>query len=117
MNKNKEFWQMLDRLVEKSEIIVDRPKGSYHPKYPEFYYHVDYGYLSGTTSSDGDGIDVWIGSDNESKLDTIICTVDIIKKDSEIKILLNCTEKEKELIYHTHNNSDFMKEIMIKREY
>ena len=38
-----DFWDVLDRLVEGSEIVVDRPKGSGHPRYPGFTYGLDYG--------------------------------------------------------------------------
>ncbi len=68
---NEEFWKALDELVNKSEIVIDRPKGSKHPKFPDFIYPVDYGYLKDTASMDGPGIDVWIGSDDK-KIDAII---------------------------------------------
>ena len=29
------FWTALDKLVEQSEIIIDRPKGSVHPVHPD----------------------------------------------------------------------------------
>ena len=29
------FWSMLDALVQNSAIIVDRPRGSAHPPFPE----------------------------------------------------------------------------------
>lgn len=51
---------------------------------------------------DGAGIDVWVGS-GEKQVDAIMCTVDVIKKDSEIKILIGCTEEEKAIICKTHN--------------
>lgn len=60
-----DFWFTLDKLVDTSEIIIDRPKGTAHPKYPDFIYKVDYGYLKNTSSMDGDGIDVWVGTDNK----------------------------------------------------
>ena len=87
MQHNIEFWNALDELVNNSEIIIDRPKGTAHPKYPDFIYRVDYGYLKDTTSMDGAGIDVWVGS-GEKKVDAIMCIVDLMKKDSEIKILI-----------------------------
>ena len=62
MQNNIEFWNAIDELVNNSEIIIDRPKGTSHPKYPDFIYRVDYGYLKDTTSMDGAGIDVWVGS-------------------------------------------------------
>ena len=56
---NNDFWRALDSLVDNSEIVIDRPKGTAHPKYPDFIYKVDYGYLKNTSSMDGAGIDVW----------------------------------------------------------
>lgn len=111
---NEEFWNALDKLVAQSEIVIDRPKGTPHPKYSDFIYKVDYGYLKNTTSMDGGGIDVWVGS-GEKKIDAIICIVDLMKRDSEIKILIGCTEEEKAIVYETHNETEFMKGILIKR--
>lgn len=31
---NNKFWNNLEELVDDTEIIIDRPKGSAHPKYP-----------------------------------------------------------------------------------
>ena len=45
-----------DELVEKSKIVIDRPKGSAHPRFPDIIYQVDYGYLENTSSMDGAGI-------------------------------------------------------------
>ena len=90
---DEDFWKALDNLIDNSEIVIDRPKGTLHPKYPDFIYQVDYGYLKGTSSMDGSGIDVWVGS-GEKRIVAIMCTVDLMKKDSEIKILIGCTEEE-----------------------
>lgn len=111
---NPEFWRALDELVGHSEIIVDRPKGTAHPKFPDLIYQVDYGYLKNTTSMDGAGIDVWVGT-GEKRIDAIMCIVDLMKKDSEIKILIGCTEEEKNIIYETHNQTPYMKGILILR--
>ena len=111
---NNEFWNALDELVSNSEIVIDRPKGTAHLRYPDFIYQVDYGYLKNTTSMDGTGIDVWVGS-GERRIDAIICTIDLMKKDSEIKILIGCTEEEKQLVYETHNETEYMKGILIRR--
>ena len=115
MNRYDEaFWNALDELVNNSEIIIDRPKGTVHPRYPDFIYQVDYGYLKDTSSMDGSGIDIWLGS-AEKRVDAIICTVDLMKKDSEIKILIGCTEEEKSIVYETHNETQFMKGVLIRR--
>ena len=114
MKYNIEFWNALDELVNNSEIVIDRPKGTSHPKFPDFIYLVDYGYLKDTSSMDGAGIDVWVGS-GKKKVDAIMCIVDLMKKDSEIKILIGCTEEEKEIVYKTHNETQFMKGVLIRR--
>ena len=57
MNRyDEEFWTALDELVNNSEIVIDRPKGTAHPKFPNFIYRVDYGYLRNTSSMDGAGM-------------------------------------------------------------
>ena len=115
MNRyDEEFWNVVDELVNNSEIVIDRPKGTAHPKYPNLIYEVDYGYLKNTASMDGAGIDVWVGT-AEKKVDAIICTVDLMKKDSEIKILIGCTEEEKTIVYEMHNETQFMKGVLIRR--
>jgi len=91
---NTQFWDLLSQLVSGSNIVIDRPKNSRHPDWEDIIYPLDYGYLAGTTSSDGAGIDIWQGNSGEKQITGIICTVDLLKKDSEIKILLGCTEKE-----------------------
>ena len=108
------FWEILDDLVNDSEIVIDRPKGTAHPRYPNFIYKVDYGYIKNTSSMDGAGIDVWVGS-GKKQIDAIMCIVDFMKRDSEIKVLIGCTEEEKQLIYQTHNETQYMKGIMIRR--
>ena len=62
MSTNPAFWQALDTLVAQSKIIIDRPKGSAHPRYADFVYPLDYGYLKNTAAMDGEGIDIWLGS-------------------------------------------------------
>ena len=93
-DNHEDFWNALDELVNTSEIVIDRPKGSAHPAFPDFIYRVDYGYLKNTASMDGAGIDVWVGSDGK-KIDAIMCIVDLMKRDSEIKILIGCIMKRR----------------------
>lgn len=112
---NSEFWKALDELVSQSKIIIDRPKGTAHPRFPDFIYQVDYGYLENTSSMDGAGIDVWVGTKEDKKVEAVMCIVDLMKRDSEIKILLGCTEEEQEIVYKTHNETEYMKGILIGR--
>lgn len=43
-----------------------------------------------------------------------MCIVDLMKKDSEIKLLIGCTEEEEEkaIVYETHIETQFMKGIL-----
>jgi len=93
-----DFWDYLDRLVAEHPARIDRPRGSLHPCYPELIYPLDYGYLEGTTTVDGDGLDIWVGSLEAHHLDAVALTVDLYKRDAEIKLLLGCTEAEKQII-------------------
>lgn len=114
-SNTKDFWSLCDQMVMKQSIIIDRPKGSCHPKYPDLIYPLDYGYLQNTTSMDHGGIDIWVGSSSEKIVVGCIITVDSIKNDSEIKILYACTENEILQALRVHNRSPFMKGILIKR--
>ena len=88
------YWETLDKLVNKNRIVIDRKKGTAHPKYAEAIYPVDYGYLENTKSMDGGGIDIFVGSLDNKAIQGIICTIDELKQDSEIKILYSCTDEE-----------------------
>ena len=101
---NSNYWAALDQLLADSEIVIDRPKNSAHPRYPEWIYPLDYGYLQNTSSMDGEGLDVWLGSDPTRRITAILCTVDLIKRDSEIKLLIGCTEEEKNIVLRFHKH-------------
>ncbi|HET6419823.1 MAG TPA: hypothetical protein VFG19_06695 [Geobacteraceae bacterium] len=65
---------------------------------------------------DGNEVDVWRGSNSEARLDAVLCTVDILKRDAEVKLLLGCTEREKTAILDFHNASEYMAAVLIERE-
>lgn len=112
---NLDFWNAVDTLVFNGKIVIDRPKGSSHPQIPNIKYPLDYGYIENTASMDGGGIDVWRGTLPDSKVNAIICTVDLMKKDSEIKLLIGCTEEEMKVVYEFHNKTEYMKGILVRR--
>lgn len=115
MMANHDFWHMLDRLVAECELVIDRPRGSAHPRYPEVRYPLDYGYLAGTRAGDGDGIDVWVGSLAERRVNGVICTVDAFQRDAEIKVLLACTPEEVKLALRVHNAGQ-QRGILVERD-
>ena len=98
------FWASLDRLVSESTITIDRPQGTTHPRYPTLVYPLDYGYLSGTKAKDGNEVDVWRGSLPSPAVTAVVCTVDLLKRDTEVKLLLGCTAQEAAIILATHSS-------------
>ena len=84
----------MDGLVRTSAVVIDRPRGRAHPGIPEAIYPLDYGYLDGTRSGDGDGIDVFVGTATGTDVVGILVTADPVKHDAEIKVLLNCSPAE-----------------------
>ena len=106
MDLNRRFWTYLEELVSTSEVVLDRPRGSQHPRYPAIVYPLDYGYLKNTRSGDGDGTDVWVGNGVEQEITGIVCSVDLAQRDTEIKILLGCTPGDIDIIADFHNRGD-----------
>ena len=53
---------MLGKCV---RVIVDRPLGTYHPKYKDIYYSINYGYVEGIIAADGEEQDAYILGVNE----------------------------------------------------
>ena len=49
-----------DILGKKVTIIIDRPLGSPHPKYPNQIYPINYGYVDGIIGGDGEEQDVYL---------------------------------------------------------
>jgi inorganic pyrophosphatase len=100
----------MTQLALTNPIIIDRPKGTPHPRYAEVFYPLDYGYLENTRSSGGDGIDIWLGVLNTNQtraefeiLTGILCTFDTLKRVAEIKLLIGCTSEEMEIILNFHS--------------
>jgi inorganic pyrophosphatase len=90
------FWQQADALIAASEIGIDRPWGSAHPRYSDVRYPLDYGFLGQTRAGDDSGIDVWVGSLPERRVTGAIMTIDALKRDAEVKLLIGCTRADAE---------------------
>ena len=64
------------------KVIVDRPLGSYHPKYKEMYYPVNYGFIEGIIAPDGEEQDAYILGVDEAikefngKVIAVVCRED-----------------------------------------
>jgi inorganic pyrophosphatase len=116
MNSNPQFWLDLEQLVSSSTLVIDRPKGSVHPRYADLIYPFDYGELEGTSGGDGQGIDVWVGS-LEKTVTGVLATVDTEKRDSETKILLGCSHLEMIKIRDWYNNTALVQCLLLERSF
>jgi inorganic pyrophosphatase len=88
------FWSAVSDLVASSDVIVDRPRGSRHPRIDEFMYPVNYGFLAGTVSGDGEGIDVWIGDHAGAGLVGAYITCDPYARNIEPKLAVDVSSKD-----------------------
>jgi inorganic pyrophosphatase len=89
-----DFWADLDALVQQHPVVIDRAALSRHPRSPQHVYPLDYGYLDGTRADDGEGVDVWVGTLPARGVVGIVCTVDGVKSEVEVKLLLGCSRAE-----------------------
>ncbi len=110
-----DFWTTLDSLVNDCEIVVDRPRGQPHPRFPELIYPFDYGYLKGTSGGDGDAIDVWLGPSANRSVTAVACTVDPYKRDAELKVFVGCTAVEQQTISDFLRNEAELPHLLIPR--
>jgi len=109
---NQDFWTALDNLVEENGFEMERPKDSRHPRYPDYIYPLDYGFIPNTSSSDGDDIDAWQGSLKGQTVTAVVATFDPVKKDMEIKILLGCTKDDMDKIVAAHSRGDMTAQLI-----
>jgi inorganic pyrophosphatase len=108
------FFEAIEHLIREYGITIDRPKGTSHPRFPDLIYPIDYGFINNTKSQDGEGIDVFLGNDNNIGVIGIICSVDTIKRDSEVKVLYRCTEENIQTVLKMMNNGP-MRGILARR--
>lgn len=116
MEDKLKFKSELEKLLSSNKVIIDRPKGSAHPRYPEYIYPLDYGYIEGTKSQDGGGIDVWCGFGDRKEVSGVLVIFDPVKKDSEIKVLVGCNEEESKTALKCSNRGKMVAIIIIFNE-
>ncbi len=73
---------MLGEIV---KVIVDRPLGTYHPKYKNLFYPVNYGYVEGIIAADGEEQDVYILGVNKPIKEFIGKVIAVIHRFDEVE--------------------------------
>jgi inorganic pyrophosphatase len=109
-----DFFNAFETMIEENGVTIDRPRGSAHPRFPSRIYQIDYGYINETKSQDGEGIDVYQGDEESLGIVGIICIVDTMKKDSEIKVLFRCSEANIQTALKMSNNG-LMHGVLMRR--
>lgn len=90
-------WDRWDEIIRLKGYSLDRPKGTTHPGFDDIVYPIDYGFVPGTVSVDGEEQDIFVGS-AANGLVAAIFTEDVRKGDQECKLIFNCTPAEIYLI-------------------
>jgi inorganic pyrophosphatase len=101
-------WSSWEALIRQNGVTIDRPRGSLHPVHESIVYPMDYGFVNRTMSSDGEEIDVFVGT-ADLGLVGAIWTTDHRKADRECKFLLDCSPPE---IYMIHGFLNFDRKLM-----
>ncbi len=86
-------WDGWEALIARNGYTLDRPYGSAHPRFPDIRYPIDYGYLPDTLGSDGEEVDLFVGSARNG-LVALILTHDYRRGDRECKLIYDCTPEE-----------------------
>ncbi len=83
-----------DYLGKEVEVVMDRPLGSKHPKHG-FVYPVNYGYIPGTVSGDGEELDVYVlGEDKPLKtFKGVVRAIIHRTNDNDDKLVVTSLEK------------------------
>ncbi len=101
-------WSDWERLIRANGTRIDRPFGSAHPTHADIRYPLDYGYIRGASSNDGDEVDVFVGK-AATGLVGLLVTQDRRKGDCELKLLFNCTPAD---VYTAYGFATFAPDLM-----
>lgn len=81
----KEIEEYLGKTV---DIVIDRPLGSAHPRFPDTIYPVNYGYIPETEGGDGEEIDVYLLGVNEPVREYTAKIIGVIHREDDVEAKL-----------------------------
>ncbi|NDJ53414.1 MAG: inorganic pyrophosphatase [Chloroflexi bacterium] len=89
-----QFWNALEDLAARHQIKIDKPRGSKHAQIANLTYPVDYGYLDGTRSKRGGGVELYMGTLGNLNVTGVISMLDLSDYGSTMKLLIGCSAQE-----------------------
>jgi inorganic pyrophosphatase len=101
-------WDAWERLIVRAGITIDRPRHEPHPRYPQIIYPLDYGYVNGTRGTDGDALDLFVGTADTGLVGAIL-TTDYRQQDREAKLLYDCSPVD---VYTAHGFINFDRRLL-----
>lgn len=109
-------WTGWEQLIRTNGFVLDRLHGTSHPRYSEIIYPLDYGYIPDTLGSDGEALDLFVGSAHNGLVAALL-TRDHRRGDREAKLVYNCTPEE---VYLAHGFVNFdpvlMEGVLVMRQ-
>ena len=108
----------IDFLGRAVRVTIDRPLGSHHPRYG-FRYPVNYGYVPGTVSADGEELDAYVlavGTPIESFSGICVAAIERLDdQDDKLVVVPRGTELDDELIRRlTHFQERFFESRIVR---
>jgi inorganic pyrophosphatase len=115
LENNVFFWQKMDTIALSSKIQIVRPKDTSHPDFANLVYPVDYGCFMDMSTTESDAIHVYRGTKKPAMVQAVAVSVDILKRDMDVKVLYGCTEDEELEILRFLNQTDYQKCFLVHR--
>lgn len=81
-------------LGKKVKVVIDRPIFSHHPEYSDCIYQVNYGYIPGTVSGDGEPIDAYVLGVESPITDFDGHVIAVIERIDDVEYKLVVAEKD-----------------------
>lgn len=115
IENNAFFWQKMDTLIFSSKSSIVWSKGETHKDYPTLVYPVNCGVLKETNHTERDEVVFFQGSQTSLGCNAVAVAVDVLNKELQVKVLLDCSADEEEKVLTFLNQMDLQKAVLIRR--